>query len=118
MLFYQRAGLSVDKYLPNIEGKVPYPKEMDEESEAEYKKQCVMMQVDTWAQSTTVYSTLGSTVIRVQYVYIREKNLSFMSQFVHSEHWKLSFYIFLYFVYTLYSINCLKIGNIINLSFL
>ncbi|XP_027228164.1 ubiquitin carboxyl-terminal hydrolase 32 isoform X2 [Penaeus vannamei] len=43
MLFYQRAGLSVDKYLPNIEGKVPYPKEMDEESEAEYKKQCVMI---------------------------------------------------------------------------
>lgn len=43
MLFYQRAGLSVDKYLPSVEGKVPYPKEMDEESEAEYKKQCVMM---------------------------------------------------------------------------
>ncbi|XP_068211640.1 ubiquitin carboxyl-terminal hydrolase 32 isoform X1 [Palaemon carinicauda] len=43
MLFYQREGLSVDKYLPSVEGKVPYPSELDEESEAEYKKQCVIM---------------------------------------------------------------------------
>lgn len=43
MLFYQRDGLSVDKYLPSVEGKVPYPKELDEESEAEYKKQCTVM---------------------------------------------------------------------------
>ncbi|XP_071551468.1 ubiquitin carboxyl-terminal hydrolase 32 isoform X3 [Panulirus ornatus] len=43
MLFYQRDGLSVDKYLPNVEGKVPYPKELDEEGEAEYKKQCMIM---------------------------------------------------------------------------
>lgn len=43
MLFYQRDGLSVDKYMPNVEGKVPYPKELDEEGEAEYKKQCVVM---------------------------------------------------------------------------
>lgn len=43
MLFYQREGLSVEKYMPNVEGKVPFPKELDEESEAEYKKQCTLM---------------------------------------------------------------------------
>ncbi|XP_069942662.1 ubiquitin carboxyl-terminal hydrolase 32 isoform X2 [Cherax quadricarinatus] len=43
MLFYQRDGLSMDKYMPNVEGKVPFPKELDEESEAEYKKQCRVM---------------------------------------------------------------------------
>ncbi|XP_042222314.1 ubiquitin carboxyl-terminal hydrolase 32-like isoform X6 [Homarus americanus] len=43
MLFYQRDGLSMEKYMPNVEGKVPFPKELDEESEAEYKKQCRIM---------------------------------------------------------------------------
>ncbi|CAL4132443.1 unnamed protein product, partial [Meganyctiphanes norvegica] len=43
MLFYMRNGLSVEKYLPNVDGKTPFPKEMDEESEAEYKKQCSVM---------------------------------------------------------------------------
>ncbi|XP_045101683.1 ubiquitin carboxyl-terminal hydrolase 32-like isoform X2 [Portunus trituberculatus] len=43
MLFYQREGLSVEKYMPNVDGKVPFPKELDEESEAEYKKQCTVM---------------------------------------------------------------------------
>lgn len=43
MLFYQRDGLSEDKYMPKVEGKVPYPKELDEEGEAEYKKQCIIM---------------------------------------------------------------------------
>ena len=43
MLFYQREGVSVEKYMPNVDGKVPFPVELDEESEAEYKKQCIIM---------------------------------------------------------------------------
>lgn len=43
MLFYEREALSEDDYLPKIEGAVPDTKELEEEFETDFKKQCVVM---------------------------------------------------------------------------
>ncbi|MPC19919.1 Ubiquitin carboxyl-terminal hydrolase 32 [Portunus trituberculatus] len=40
MLFYQREGLSVEKYMPNVDGKVPFPKELDEENKFDMSHPC------------------------------------------------------------------------------
>jgi len=44
ILFYERDGLNIDDYLPSI-GKrgPPDTKELDDELEADFKKQCVIM---------------------------------------------------------------------------
>ncbi|XP_076059243.1 ubiquitin specific protease 32 isoform X2 [Oratosquilla oratoria] len=43
LLFYSRENISIDKYMPNVDGKVPDFADLDEEAEAEYKKQCTVM---------------------------------------------------------------------------
>ena len=44
MLFYQREGINMEAYMPHIHGKTPFStKDMDDETEAEYKKQCSVM---------------------------------------------------------------------------
>ena len=44
MLFYEREGLSLDEYLPAVDGKSePDTKDLDDELETDFKKQCVVM---------------------------------------------------------------------------
>ena len=44
MLFYERDGLSIEDYLPRIDsGATPDTKELDDELEVDFKKQCILM---------------------------------------------------------------------------
>ncbi|KAG8233418.1 hypothetical protein J437_LFUL013412 [Ladona fulva] len=43
MLFYERRGLCQQQYMPNIEGKVPDTRDLDEEFDSDLKKLCCVM---------------------------------------------------------------------------
>lgn len=43
MLFYEREGLSVRDYLPSVSELAPDVKELDDELDADFKKQCSIM---------------------------------------------------------------------------
>ncbi|XP_046386606.1 ubiquitin carboxyl-terminal hydrolase 32 isoform X1 [Ischnura elegans] len=43
MLFYERKGLCQQRYMPNIEGKVPDVRDLDEEFDSDLKKLCSVM---------------------------------------------------------------------------
>ncbi len=44
MLFYEREGLSVSDYLPRVEkSQLPDTRELDEELDTDFKKQCSVM---------------------------------------------------------------------------
>ncbi|CAH1801921.1 unnamed protein product [Owenia fusiformis] len=42
MLFYERAGLDITRFMPNVDGKEPDLTEIDDEFESEFKKMCVI----------------------------------------------------------------------------
>jgi hypothetical protein len=43
LLFYEREGLSLDDYLPKVMGAAPDIRDLDEELESDFKKQCCVM---------------------------------------------------------------------------
>lgn len=44
LLFYEREGLSVDEYLPKVDSEaIPDTKDLDDELETDFKKQCSIM---------------------------------------------------------------------------